>query len=80
MYPKPKPVDIGVPKWLGAVTKAAKKGFEVYNMVKKLIPNGSKAGAGDVPGTPDVELVELMDIDWGTVKETAAGAGKKILD
>jgi hypothetical protein len=31
MYPKPTRIDLGKPKWLGAVTTAAKKGFEVYN-------------------------------------------------
>merc|ERR1711912_133224 len=85
MYPEPQEVDIGVPKWLGFVEKNAsnfvKKGFEVYNMVKKFIPGGSKAGAGPVPGSPsEMELVELMNIDWGEAKETATGLGKKLLD
>merc|ERR1712178_447000 len=87
MYPEPQEVDIGVPKWLGFVEKNAsnfvKKGFEVYNMVKKFIPGGSKAGAGKVPGTPGangpgVDLVELMDVDWDQVKETAKGVGSEL--
>lgn len=49
-------------------------------MVKKFIPGGSKAGAGDVPGAPDeLELTELADIDWGMVKEEAKGLGVKLL-
>jgi hypothetical protein len=80
MYPEPKKMDFG-PKWLGSVTKIAKQGFEVYNMVKKFIPGGSLAGAGNVPGGPDQgELLELVNIDWGQAKETAAGLGKKLLD
>jgi hypothetical protein len=67
MYPKPKPMDFG-PKWLGAITKYAEQGFQVYNMVKKFIPNGSVAGKGAVPGTPsEMELTELADINWGEV-------------
>lgn len=69
------------PKWLGAVTKWATKGFEVYNMVKKFIPGGSVAGAGNVPGGPNEgELLELEKIDWGQAKEVATGVGKKLLD
>jgi len=51
-------------------------------MVKKFIPGGSKAGAGPVPGSSAAssELVELMDINWGEVKETGMGLGKKLLD
>lgn len=83
MYPEPEEIDLGVPKWLGFVTKNANKfveqGFAVYNQVKKFIPGGSKAGAGNVPGSPSEELVELMDMDWGQAKETAAGLGKKLL-
>ena len=82
MYPEPQPVDIGAPKWLGCVTKWAQKGFEVYNLVKKFIPGGSKAGAGPVPGGPQDEMTleELIDVDWGKVKETGVGLGKKLLD
>lgn len=82
MYPEPQPIDIGVPKWLGGVTKFAKQGFEIYNKVKKFIPGGSKAGAGPVPGGPEdaADLVELMDVDWGKVKETGIGLGKKLWD
>lgn len=80
MYPRPQPMDFG-PKWLGSVTEYALKGFEVYNMVKKFIPGGSKAGKGAVPGSPaEMELLELADIDWGQVKETSFGLGKKLLD
>lgn len=54
------------PKWLGAVSDFAEKGFEIYNQVKKFIPGGSKAGAGNVPGGPGQgELLELASIDWG---------------
>jgi hypothetical protein len=51
-------------------------------MVKKFIPGGSKAGAGPVPGSKAAssELVELMNVDWGQVKETGIGLGKKLLD
>jgi hypothetical protein len=67
MYPRPQPHDFG-PKWLGSVKEVAKKGFEIYNMVKKFIPGGSKAGAGNVPGSPStMELTELADIDWDKV-------------
>lgn len=83
MYPEPKELDLGVPKWLGGVTKLATKGFQVYNMVKKFIPGGSKAGKGDVPGSSSTksgseELAELFsskDIDWGDAKEKAFGLG-----
>ena len=61
MYPEPQPIDLGVPKWLGGITKMAKQGFQVYNMVKKFIPGGSKAGAGKVPGSTE-EVEELMDM------------------
>jgi len=66
MYPKPKPVVIpGVPNWLGSVTKVAKQGFEVYNLVKNFIPGGSKAGAGNVPGGPNSGAQEeLIELDW----------------
>jgi hypothetical protein len=82
MYPEPKEIDLGVPKWLGAVTKFAQKGFGVYNMVKKFIPGGSKAGKGDVPGSRggDSELLEFAGVDWGEAKEKAFGLGKKLLD
>jgi len=84
MYPKPKPVVIpGVPNWLGSVTKVAKQGFEVYNLVKNFIPGGSKAGAGNVPGGPNAGQSELIELagDWKEqAKETALGLGKKLLD
>jgi hypothetical protein len=55
MYPRPKQVDLGVPKWLGGITSVAKKGFAIYNQVKSLIPGGTKAGAGLVPGSSEFE-------------------------
>lgn len=66
MYPEPQPIDLGTPDWLGAATDIALEGFKKYNLLKKLIPGGSIAGAGKVPGTPakEEELVELMDVDW----------------
>lgn len=51
MYPPPKEADLGLPKWLGGITRMAKKGFEIYNQVKSLIPGGTTAGAGPVPGS-----------------------------
>lgn len=72
MYPQPKKVDLGVPGWLGGVTDAAKKGFAVYNVAKDLIPGGSTAGAGDVPGSGSEMELGFMD--------TAAGMGKKLKD
>jgi hypothetical protein len=81
MYPEPKEIDLGVPNWLGSITRVATKGFEIYNQVKKFIPGGSKAGAGNVPGGPNPgELLELASIDWGEAKEVATGLGKKLLD
>ena len=77
MYPKPKPNDIG-PKWLGAVTKWAKKGFEVYNLVKKFIP--SENGSGKVPGTPselEDELFELLNFG-GLSDSLSSDAGDKV--
>lgn len=50
-------------------------------MVKKFIPGGSTAGAGNVPGSPEeMELEELMDVNWGDVKEKAKGLGFKLLN
>lgn len=85
MYPKPKKTVIPGTEWLGSVTKIAKQGFEVYNLVKNFIPGGSKAGAGNVPGGPNAgkeeeELLELLDVNWDQVKETGLGLGKKLLD
>jgi len=31
MYPRPQQMDLDLPKWLGGITKMAKKGFAVYN-------------------------------------------------
>lgn len=42
MYPAPKKIDLGVPKWLAGVDEYARKGFEIYNVVKNFIPGGSK--------------------------------------
>lgn len=72
MYPAPQKIDLGTPGWLGGVSAAAKKGFAIYNVAKDLIPGGSKAGAGDVPGSG-----AEMELGW---KETAAGLGKKLKD
>ena len=80
MYPKPQRMDVGKPKWLGAATDFAKKGFAIYNKVKNFIPGGSIAGAGKVPGSHEEEVEELMNIDWGDVEEKVVGTGKKILD
>lgn len=79
MYPEPQPVDLGIPNWIKKVDEYAQKGFQVYNMVKKFIPGGSKAGAGPVPGSPDSELMELAEFDWGQAAETAKGLGDKLL-
>jgi len=81
MYPRPKPVDLGVPSWLGGVTKYAKKGFEVYNLVKNFIPGGSKAGKGNVPGGPkEDELMEFIELPkWDVVKEQGKGLGLKLI-
>jgi hypothetical protein len=49
-------------------------------MVKKFIPGGSTAGAGKVPGSPEeMELEELMDVNWGDIQEKAKGLGSKLL-
>lgn len=91
MYPRPREVDIGKPKWLGSLTKQAKQAFDIYNVVKNFIPGGSKAGAGKVPGSTEEEYEELFemmkmpgnmkmpDVDWDTAKETAKGLGNKLL-
>jgi hypothetical protein len=90
MYPKPKPVDLGVPGWLGGLTKAATQGFKIYNVVKQFIP--SKAGAGKVPGSPkkeeefEFDLEETMKmpkmpkVDWKNAKAQGAKLGMKLLD
>lgn len=63
MYPRPEKADLGLPKWLGGITKAAKTGFEVYNVVKDILPEKSTAGAGGLPGSgmegSEFELLEL---------------------
>lgn len=72
MYPEPKKIDLGVPGWLGGVSAAAKKGFAIYNVAKDLLPGGSKAGAGDVPGSgSEMELIGWKDVE---------GMGKKLKD
>jgi hypothetical protein len=85
MYPRPQPHNFGPKwmdgKWLGAASDLAKKGFNIYNMVKKFIPGGSTAGKGSVPGSPaELELTELGEAEWGQVVEKAFGMGKKLLD
>ena len=42
-----------------------KKGYEIYNTVKDLLPEDSAAGPGDVPGTPDDEEVIEMGFIGG---------------
>jgi hypothetical protein len=97
MYPEPKVEDL--PKrssWLGGITKIARQAFSAYNQLKKLIPGGSKAGAGKVPGSDKggaaEDLLELkfsmdgaMDIarkgvEWAEPVEKVAGQGLKILE
>jgi hypothetical protein len=89
MYPEPKKIDFG-PSWLGGVTKAAVKAFDVYNLVKKFIPE-SKAGSGKVPGSPKLEELYLEELMFGGKgspkfsisdedKEKAKELGKKLLD
>jgi len=64
MYPKPKIME--KPDILGW----AKKGYEVYNTVKDLLPEDSAAGPGDVPGTPDSEEeLEMFKIIGGETEE-----------
>lgn len=79
MYPKPVKLDLS-PKWLGGITKLAKQGFNIYNMVKKFIPGGTVAGAGPVPGSGDEmeELIELFEMPDGF--EEVAGMGMKLLE
>lgn len=77
MYPRPKEVDLGLPKWLGGITSAAKKGFAIYNKVKDLLPGGTKAGAGPLPGSTlemEEELIELFGF------KDVEGIGKSLKD
>jgi len=80
MYPRPVKIDIGKPKWLGGVTKVARMGFDIYNKVKKLIPGGTEAGAGPVPGSDEEleEFTELFDMPDGF--DEVVNKGKSILD
>lgn len=74
-----KDVGNGISNWLGGVTKIAKSGFEIYNKIKSLIPGGTKAGAGPVPGSADIgdEELELYEmIGFAEIE----GIGKKITD
>jgi hypothetical protein len=68
MYPKPKLAEIKLPKWLGGITAVAKKGFSIYNMVKQYIPGGTKAGAGAVPGSDEMEYEEIEMIGFKEVE------------
>lgn len=84
MYPKPKEED-SKSNWIGGVNRAAKTGFDVYNKVKTLIPGGTKAGAGKVPGSPESMELEIIEMTGneevagkGTGFEEIAGKGKKI--
>lgn len=65
MYPRPKQVDIGKPKWLAGITKGAKQAFDIYNVVKNFIPGGSKAGAGKVPGSTEEFELEMLSMPKG---------------
>jgi len=91
MYPKPQPVDFGQPKWLGGLGKVASQGFKVYNMIKPLIP--SKAGAGNVPGSPSKEeeieldldelkmtMPKMPKVDWNNAKTQGKALGMKLLN
>lgn len=79
MYPRPVEADLGMPKWLGGVTRAAKTGFEVYNQVKSLLPSGSAAGAGPVPGsTMEFEEEFLEMIGWTEIEGLGAQLKEKL--
>lgn len=49
----------------------AKTGYEVYNTVKDLLPEGSAAGEGNVPGTPEPseEEIEMFRFIGGETDE-----------
>lgn len=49
MYPKPKRTTMD---WWELVTGTAKKGFEIFNQVKGLIPGGDVGAGGSIPGLP----------------------------
>jgi hypothetical protein len=84
MYPQPKKSEIKKTNWLGNLSNVGRAAFEAYNKLKKYIPAGSTAGKGKVPGSPAMELVELMDAsnqpEWVEPVETAAGKALEILD
>lgn len=69
--------------WLGGFGKIAQQGFQIYNMVKKFIPGGSKAGAGNVPGGPNpgaTSLTELFGEDILDGSGLSLDDGKKAVD
>lgn len=80
MYPQPKKADLGIPNWLGGLTSAAKTGFEVYNTVKSLIPGGTKAGAGPIPGSDAASSSEELELYEMIGFAEVEGLGKKISD
>lgn len=81
MYPAPVRADLGVPGWLGGITNIAKRAFTVYNGVKRLIPGGTTAGAGLVPGSGAEleELTNLMGLPANIGWKEVEGVGSKLL-
>lgn len=61
MYPQPE-VGESSSDWLGGISQAAQIGFDIYNTVKRLIPGGTVAGAGPVPGSGSAEFEELTEL------------------
>jgi len=78
MYPRPKKTEIKQSSWLGGITDIAKKAFGIYNEIKPYIPGGTKAGAGPVPGSEDIETKDSL-ISLVGFKEVA-GEGMKIVE
>lgn len=76
MYPKPEEETSTGTKWLGGLTTIAKKGFQIYNMIKKFIPGGTRAGKGPVPGSNEEEM-QLFDMPKVGFEEIA-GLGSKL--
>lgn len=76
MYPAPKKTTLD---WWEMVSGVAKKGFEIFNAVKDLIPEGGLGGQG-IPGMSAImgggkkEEEELMELKFfgGDTKETWA--------
>lgn len=80
MYPKPKRTEMDLPNWLGGITKVAKMGFEVYNQVKSLIPGGTKAGAGPVPGSGASASMEELELYEMIGFKEVSGIGMKLAE